>query len=1002
MGNDYEQYMRQFYMKKNDQATAGLSFTHTRIPSQPHGVTGGTFYIPSEKLPEFWAKYSKHVVMNRRHEYLTEKQLTGAGPILVDLDFRYDASIDTRQHKKEDVENIVELYMEELSKILNISEGQKKEISVFVFEKPNVNTDDEKYTKDGIHILIGIHADRAIHHMLRNSVLKKIADILKHLPLKNSWDDILDDNISRMVNPVGWQLYGSRKPGNEAYALKYQYNFIYVKTENADNYVNEDQDRDDDEDGGHGEGRDNGSNTDDVTADNDDAAADPSSGWGWEYEEKNASFFDNVKNFHLLSAQYEGNPMFDIHESVRREYEDIKKNKIRRAPQTKSGSIVRRRVASSASNIHDITNREQLTDEIDRIFNGLETREHYIKETSDYAMCLPEKYYNQYGLWIRVGWAMRNTSDKLFLSWILFSSQSDKFDYDKISEFYDKWQTFSMENEDGLTRRSIIYWAQSDAKERYYEVYKKTIDYYVDITLSNELVNINGKPETTIVDLTVVLYNMYKNRFVCADFGDNVWYEFENNRWVECDCGVSLKQTISTEMYNVYISRIGALGGIGGAPAGKSGKHGGAAALTASATASSATSGNGNGNGNEENKPNQFQHRISDICLKLKNTISKGHIMKEAQELFYDKTFLQNIDTKTHLLCCNNCVIDFKEKRARKGQPDDYITKCTNIDYYPLDLKKHKKTMDEIHDFMNKLYPEEDIRKYMWEHLASCLIGINYPQTFNIYTGCGSNGKSKLVELMSLVLGEYKAVVPISLITSKRVSIGGTSSEIAQLVGIRYAVMQEPSKGMRLEEGPMKEITGGDPIQGRALFKNMITFRPQFKLVVCTNTLLDVKANDEGTWRRIRKVDHKAVFCNNPQSDDPDSPYQFLIDKRLDEKFKTWAPVFLAMLVEKAFETGGMVNDTPAVVASSESYRNSQDYINEFIRDKIRKVEGHYIKKTEMFESFKIWYIEHYDRNVPSGNEIYEVFNKKYGKYMTRGWKNLSIIYNQDEVEEES
>jgi len=251
-------------------------------------------------------------------------------------------------------------------------------------------------------------------------------------------------------------------------------------------------------------------------------------------------------------------------------------------------------------------------------------------------------------------------------------------------------------------------------------------------------------------------------------------------------------------------------------------------------------------------------------------------------------------------------------------------------------------------------------------------------------------------------LGEYKAVVPISLITSKRASIGGTSSEIAQLVGIRYAVMQEPSKGMRLEEGPMKEITGGDEIQGRALFKNMITFRPQFKLVVCTNTLFDIKANDEGTWRRIRKVDHKAIFCETPRDDDPDKPYQYLIDKRLDEKFKIWAPVFLAMLVEKAFQTGGMVKDTPGVLASSESYRNSQDYINEFVRDKIRKVEGHYVKKTEMYESFKIWYIEHYDRNVPRGNEIYEVFDKKYGKYTTKGWKNISIIYSHDEVEEEN
>ena len=975
---DYETYMKQFYIKKGDPSCASLSFTHTRIPSQEHGVSGGTFCIPTEKLPEFWAKYSKHVVANRRHEYLTEKQLQNGGPILVDLDFRYGSHIDTRQHTKDDIENIIGLYMDEISNMLNIEDAEKKEISVFVFEKPNVNTDDDNFTKDGIHLIIGIHADRIIQHMLRNAILKKIPDILKHLPLKNTWDDILDDNISRIQNPVGWQLYGSRKPGHEAYELKSQFNFVYVKNEQTDDY-----------------------NEDGCDASDDENDASKKSDYIWEYQPKNVAFFDYSKNFNILSAQYDGHPRFENRESIQREYEAIKSNKVKKPSNGKVGGglLMRRRTNYSTNSIFEITNREQLTDEIDRLFSSLEPREHYIKETSDYTMCLPEKYYNQYSLWIRVGWAMRNTSDKLFLSWILFSTQSEKFSYDKISEFYDKWQTFSMENEDGLTRRSIVYWAQHDAKERYNEVYKKTIEYYVDITLSNELVNMNGKPETTMVDLTVVLYNMFKNRFVCANFGDNTWYEFENNRWVECDSGITLKQMISNEMYNVYIGRIGFMGGTSGgsATSGKANKQIIAAAATASSSANGAAAST-----DESGKPNQFQHRISNICLKLKNTGVKANIMKEAQELFYDKKFLQNVDTKTHLLCCNNCVIDFKEKRARQGQPDDYITKSTNIDYFPLDQKKHGKIMAEINDFINKLYPEEDMRKYMWEHLASCLIGVNYPQTFNIYTGCGSNGKSKLVELMSMVLGEYKAVVPISLITSKRASIGGTSSEIAQLVGIRYAVMQEPSKGMRLEEGPMKEITGGDEIQGRALFKNMITFRPQFKLVVCTNTLFDIKANDEGTWRRIRKVDHKAIFCENPRDDDPDKPYQYLIDKRLDEKFKIWAPVFLAMLVEKAFETGGMVKDTPGVLASSENYRNSQDYINEFVRDKIRKVDGHYVKKTEMYESFKIWYIEHYDRNVPRGNEIYEVFDKKYGKYATKGWKNISIIYNHDEVEEEN
>lgn len=976
--NEYDQYIKQYYIKKGDPSSSGLSFTHTRIPSVEHGVAGGTFCIPHEKLPEFWAKYSKHVITNRRHEYLTEKQLQNGGPILVDLDFRYGAHIDTRQHTKDDIEHIIEIYMDEISKMLNIEDGDKKEISVFVFEKPNVNTDDDKYTKDGIHLIIGIHADRVIQHMLRNSVLKKIPDVLNHLPLKNSWDDILDDNISRIQNPVGWQLYGSRKPGHEAYELKSQFNFVYVKTENIEEYD------DNDEQCGDGDGSE------------DENDANKKSDYIWEYQPKNVSFFDYAKNFNLLSAQFDGHPRFEIRDSIQREYDAIKSNKVRKPAIAKAGGVRRRAANMNNSDIFEITNREQLTDEIDRLFSNLEPREHFVKETSDYTMCLPEKYYNQYSLWIRVGWALRNTSDKLFLSWILFSSQSEKFSYDKIREFYEKWLTFSMENEDGLTRRSIIYWAQHDAKDRYNEVYKKTIDYYVDITLSNDLVNISGKPETTMVDLAVVLYNMFKNQFVCANFGDNTWYEFENNRWVECDSGIALKQMISNEMYTVYISRIGSAGG---APGTGNSKKANKQILAAAATSSST----GNASSTDESgKPNQFQHRISDICIKLKQTGIKTNIMKEAQELFYDKKFSQSIDTKTHLLCCNNCVIDFKEKRARQGQPDDYITKSTNIDYFALDQKKHGKVIAEINDFIAKLYPEEDIRNYMWEHLASCLIGINYPQTFNIYTGCGSNGKSKLVELMSVTLGEYKAVVPISLITSKRASIGGTSSEIAQLVGIRYAVMQEPSKGMRLEEGPMKEITGGDPIQGRALFKNMITFQPQFKLVVCTNTLFDIKANDEGTWRRIRKVDHKAIFCETPRDDDPDKPYQFLIDKRLDEKFKTWAPVFLAMLVEKAFQTGGMVKDTPGVLASSESYRNSQDYINEFVRDKIRKVEGHYVKKTEMYESFKVWYIEHYDRNVPRGNEIYEVFDKKYGKYTTKGWKNISIIYSHDEVEEEN
>ena len=343
--------------------------------------------------------------------------------------------------------------------------------------------------------------------------------------------------------------------------------------------------------------------------------------------------------------------------------------------------------------------------------------------------------------------------------------------------------------------------------------------------------------------------------------------------------------------------------------------------------------------------------KLADIATLLKKTQWKNNIMREARELFYDPDFMDNLDQNPYLLCFNNFVIDFKNKCHRKGQPDDYISKCTNIDYVKLNRKKHGKTMDKLMTFMEQLFPIEELREYMWQHLASVLVGTMDNQTFNIYTGSGRNGKSCLVDLMSKGLGDYKGTVPITLITQKRNSIGSTSSEIVQLMGTRYAVMQEPSKGDKINEGIMKEITGGDPIQGRALFKDTVTFTPQFKLVVCTNTLFDIKSNDDGTWRRIRVCDFKSKFLAKPYEDDlnfpkEQYPYQYQLDKQLDQNFDEWAPIFMSMLVEKAYETGGLVQDCDIVKASSDEYREGQDYLAEFAKEKIIRSEGDKIKKT--------------------------------------------------------
>ena len=235
----------------------------------------------------------------------------------------------------------------------------------------------------------------------------------------------------------------------------------------------------------------------------------------------------------------------------------------------------------------------------------------------------------------------------------------------------------------------------------------------------------------------------------------------------------------------------------------------------------------------------------------------------------------------------------------------------------------------------------------------------------------------------------------------KRNQIGSTSSEIVQLMGIRYAVMQEPSKGEKINEGIMKEITGGDPIRGRALFKEAVTFIPQFKLVVCTNTLFDIKSNDDGTWRRIRVCDFVSKFLEKPYADEDkfpkeDYPHQYEMDKRLDEKFNKWAPVLASMLVDLTYKKLGCVNDCAIVMGSSDQYREGQDYLAEFCKEKIKKETNGKIKKTELWNEFKQWYTINYGKNIPKARELNEFMDKKYGKYKGK-WSNVKINYDDDD-----
>jgi P4 family phage/plasmid primase-like protien len=483
----------------------------------------------------------------------------------------------------------------------------------------------------------------------------------------------------------------------------------------------------------------------------------------------------------------------------------------------------------------------------------------------------------------------------------------------------------------------------------------------------------------------LVLYHWNKNEFVCASSTKNIWYIYKDNRWKENDGGIDLRKCISGKVRDLYNNKsISIMQNISNSNSQMS--------INIDNDSDSQKS-------NDINKTRQIQ--TLSIIQRLGSTSDKSKIMTEAKELFYDGSFLENLDTNPYLLCFNNGVIDFKEKVFRKGRPEDCLSYSTNINYIKL-TEQHNPIVEEIKTFMNQLFPRPELCQYMWEHLASSLIGIAIDQTFNMYYGGGQNGKSVLTNLMKKALGDYFCDVPLSLITGKRGGTGSLSPEVALLKGKRYALMQEPSKDDVINEGVMKQYTSGkDPIQARMLHCPPISFLPQFKLVVTCNLLMQVNANDYGTWRRIRTVPFESLFTYNPENDNPDKPFQFKIDKQLDEKFDKWAEVFASMLVEVAFKTDGHVKSCGIVTSKSDEYRQSQDYYSEYVKERIVKDQSGRIKKMELNKDFALWYSSNYGSSTPKTKELHELMDKKFGVQKRQAWQNVRICYELNQEDDE-
>ena len=126
-----QQFLLKHLIKKGN--VENKTITNTRI-GEKNGIMGGSYSISDNEYYEFLNVYDRDILQKKnKSEYLTEKQLVNDGPLLVDIDLRYDIEIDSRQHTSNHINDLIENYLCILSEFYKMDKNTL--FKIFVMEK---------------------------------------------------------------------------------------------------------------------------------------------------------------------------------------------------------------------------------------------------------------------------------------------------------------------------------------------------------------------------------------------------------------------------------------------------------------------------------------------------------------------------------------------------------------------------------------------------------------------------------------------------------------------------------------------------------------------------------------------------------------------------------------------------------------------------------------------------------------------------------------------------
>lgn len=340
----------------------------------------------------------------------------------------------------------------------------------------------------------------------------------------------------------------------------------------------------------------------------------------------------------------------------------------------------------------------------------------------------------------------------------------------------------------------------------------------------------------------------------------------------------------------------------------------------------------------------------------------KESMVKECQHLHGIPAAPDEFDSYAEYLNCQNGIVNL---RTGELLPHDSNFAMSKICYSEYDVEGKEPTL-WLKFLADVTDNDQDLMKYIQKSVGYSLTGSNREQCAYFLYGMGNNGKSTFLDTLSDLLGSYSANAQPETIMMRKWGDGGALSDIARLKSARFVTSEEPTEGVRLNEGLLKQLTGGSKITCRFLYAEEFEYTPEFKIWIATNHKPVIRGTDLGIWRRIKLIPFEV---NIPKDK---------VDKNLKYKLRKEFPQILRWAVDgcRLWMQEGMEEPMKVQLAVKE-YKQEMDLLAGFLDE---CVEIDYNCQTRvpaqaLFRAYSQWAKE---------NNEYEMSSKKFFTEVTK------------------